>query len=866
MKSFVIPLSDPQADLNTVGGKGMSLAKLTRSGLPVPDGFHVTTEAYRYFVEHNDLQTGINMSLEAVDITQPQTLEIASRKITELFLPASIPDEIATAITQGYASLPGSNPSVAVRSSATAEDLPDASFAGQQETYLNIHHPEAVLDAVRKCWASLWTARAIGYRARQKIAPEDVALAVVVQELVFAEAAGILFTANPINGQRDQMMVSASWGLGEAVVGGLVTPDSLILEKPSGKVINREIAQKLIQTVRIEDGTQEIQVPENLQNVPVLSDEQAGELCQLGQRIEELYHMPMDIEWTLAKGKFAIVQARPITALPESPLDWPVPQGGVTFARGSLAEHTPSPVSPMFATLGLRLANRETEILWRDYINIDPTDMFVSDGFYITINNYVYGGFRMGLKNSWALTKMSLSQIGPMLRGAPERWQEASEKFERVVNEWEGKDIAALSPSELLDGICTVFGAAVKYYTVIQTTLPAASMGEIFFTRFYNALIKRKNDPDATTFLFGFKTMPVRAEQSLFDIASWVKQNSLFMQYMQETSTEKLVADFKSDDIPKSVPADQWAAYRFRFDQHFERFGRTAYEFDFANPTPAEAPSPQFEALKLFIDGKAISPYDRYQEALEKREKATKSVLNRIGWPRKGWFEKLLKKAHETGAIREDSIFDMGMGHPVIRSMFAELGKLFVAGGAIKSADDIYWLEEQELQTLITAIESEDPLPNYEDQIPRRKAEWRAALQIVPPVMLPEKSFWQRFIGGGAPEEKDGKTVLTGLGTSSGQVTAPACILHGPKDFPQMKPGDVLVATTTTPAWTPLFALASAVVTDIGGPLSHSSIVAREYGIPAVMAARNATRYIQNGQLVTVDGKAGTVMFTNNGS
>jgi pyruvate,water dikinase len=360
--------------------------------------------------------------------------------------------------------------------------------------------------------------------------------------------------------------------------------------------------------------------------------------------------------------------------------------------------------------------------------------------------------------------------------------------------------------------------------------------------------------------------MPVRAEQSLFDIAVWVNQNSVLMQYMHDTSTEKLVADYKLDQIPGGIPSDLWVAYCCRFDRHFEKFGRTAYEYDFANPTPAEAPSPQFNAVKLFLEDKAISPYERYQEALEKREQATKSVLNRIGWPRKGWFEKLLKKAHETGAIREDSIFDMGMGHPIIRSMFAELGRRCVAGNAINAAEDIYWLEEQELQTLVTAIESKVPLPNYADQIPRRKTEWQAALQIVPPVMLPEKSFWQRFIGGGAPEEKDGKTVLTGLGTSSGQVSAPACVLLSPEDFPRMKLGDVLVATTTTPAWTPLFALASAVVTDIGGPLSHSSIVAREYGIPAVMAARNATRFIRNGQIVTVDGKAGTVIFTRNGS
>jgi pyruvate,water dikinase len=1460
MKPYTLPLSAPQADLETVGGKGMSLAKLTQAGLPVPDGFHVTTDAYRDFVAQNDLQPGIEAALASVDVSQPQTLEAASQKITALFTAVPIPDEIAEAITQAYGELlcnslkPTATPlavagepqadslkqltmPVAVRSSATAEDLPDASFAGQQETYLNICDAEAVLDATRKCWASLWTARAIGYRARQKIGSEGVALAVVVQELVFSEAAGILFTANPINGDRDQMMVSASWGLGEAVVGGLVTPDSLTLSKPSGNVISRETATKLVQTVRIDGGTKEIPVPENLQNVPVLNDEQAAKLCQLGMRIEALYGTPMDIEWTLSphpqpfsqgergargEGGFHIVQARPITTLAAAPIEWPipdpkgvymrgsvvdlmpdplsplfvslgietmkeqmkplgkrlthiqpnlhddyytsinsyaymnahispktwpwilfgllpsypsllknmvplwrdelhpeyqafvesikdrvpeemtpaalwqdsqeivdatmyyvcalmfltmgasagsemlltkaydkfsedgdppattllmgwnnipvraekslydlamwcraqpelaaylqdaptqelaaqlqtnsspsevlenawmefrarfeqhldqfghiifqldfaeplpldhpepmlenikmylrgegsnphtrqqasadkriqttemmlnrlkglklwafkialnwgqsmaeiredaladiglgypmlramlhelgrhlveagaieqaddifwlekgeinsyvaqltsnksldnvsveiaarkanwkrlrkevpppmipvkdkvmgiktdvfvahgadahsgntlkgvaaspgrvtasacimrgpedfdqmrpgdvliagattpawtpiftmasavvtdiggplshgsivareygipavmgtgvatkriqngqsitvdgtkgevrletsedeqpfaappaewpVPEKGVTFARGSLAEHTPSPVSPLFATLGLRIANHETELLWRDYVGVDPTGMFVSEGFYIAINNYVYGGFHMGLKNSWALTKMSLSQIGPMLRGAPERWQEARDRFESVVNEWEARDTTSLSPSELLNGVSKVFSAAVKYYTVIQTTLPAASMGEIFFTRFYNAFIKRKNDPEATTFLFGFETMPVKAEQSLFDIATWLKENPVLADYVVQTPTERMAADLKAGANPEGIPADLWAAYRSHFDQHFDKFGRTVYEFDFANPTPAEELSPLFEALKLFIEGKAVSPYTRLQEAAENREQATAAVLNRIGWPRKGWFEKLLKKAQETGAIREDSIFDMGMGHPIIRRMFAELGKRFVTGGAIETAGDIYWLEEEEVETLIASLGKGESLPNFTGHIPERKAEWRAALQIIPPVMLPEKSFWQRFLGGGAPEEKDGKTMLTGLGTSSGQVSAPACVLYGPEDFPKMKPGDVLVATTTTPAWTPLFAMASAVVTDIGGPLSHSSIVAREYGIPAVMAARNATRYIQSGQMVTVDGKEGTVIFSKNGT
>ena len=201
----------------------------------------------------------------------------------------------------------------------------------------------------------------------------------------------------------------------------------------------------------------------------------------------------------------------------------------------------------------------------------------------------------------------------------------------------------------------------------------------------------------------------------------------------------------------------------------------------------------------------------------------------------------------------------MGRGHPLIRRMLGELGRRFTEGGAIETSADIYWLEKGEVEELAGTLERGVSLPSLTGRIPARKARWQAASRATPPVMLPEKTRWSRLMGGGEAKVEDGKILLKGVGTSGGEVTAPACVLSGPEDFHKMKPGDVLVATTTTPAWTPLFAMASAVVTDIGGPLSHSSIVAREYGIPAVMAARNATRHIQNGQIITVDGNAGMV-------
>jgi pyruvate,water dikinase len=359
--------------------------------------------------------------------------------------------------------------------------------------------------------------------------------------------------------------------------------------------------------------------------------------------------------------------------------------------------------------------------------------------------------------------------------------------------------------------------------------------------------------------MLGLDTVVLRSEKSLFDIASWMRANPALADYALQTPSEQLVADFGRETPADALPTDIWAEWLQRLQRHLHKFGRTAYEFDFANPTPQEAPGPVLDAIKAYLAGAAEDPYRRQREALKKRMRATQAVLERVGWPRKGLFLKLLRWAQDTGPMREDSIFDMGMGHPLVRRMFAELGRRFADGGAIRQADDIYWLEKTEVEELAAALERGMALPDLAERIPARKEQWQSHLKVVPPLILPERSRWSRLFHGGEAETKDGKLVLKGVGTSGGHITAPACVLFGPEDFGKLKPGDVLVAVTTTPAWTPLFAQAAAVVTDIGGPLSHSSIVAREYGIPAVMAARSATRSIHTGQMVTVDGSAGTV-------
>jgi phosphoenolpyruvate synthase/pyruvate phosphate dikinase len=299
---YILPLADPRATIARVGGKGASLARLARAGLPVPNGFHITTDAYRHFVAENDVRASLRHAPTIGDVFARAPLS------------PTLADEIARAyLALGNLAL---EIPVAVRSSATAEDLAELSFAGQQESFLNIRGAAAVQAAVKRCWASLWTPRAREYRAQHAVAEDALALAVVVQELVEADAAGVMFTADPVSGQRDCIVINAAWGLGDAVVNGQVTPDTLSVDKASGRVIEYDVADKTVMTVCIEGGIATRATPAHLRRVAVLSDAHIAELARLGAQIERLYALPMDIEWVLARGRFAIVQARPITTLP----------------------------------------------------------------------------------------------------------------------------------------------------------------------------------------------------------------------------------------------------------------------------------------------------------------------------------------------------------------------------------------------------------------------------------------------------------------------------------------------------------------------------------------------------------------------
>jgi pyruvate,water dikinase len=690
-----------------------------------------------------------------------------------------------------------------------------------------------------------------------------LSLAVVVQLLVPAEAAGILFTANPVSGQRDQAMISAAWGLGEAVVGGLVTPDTIIVEKTNFTVSSQQIAEKQVMTTRINGGTEEQQVPVELRHAPVLDDEDAAKLVGLGVTIENLFGMPMDIEWALADGAFAIVQARPITALPgpalEPPSEWPMPDPKGPYMRGSIADFMPDPLSPLFKTVGVPAINAAMQRTMLESIGSRTEAL---DNYLTTINDYAYLYVKLRFRDwLWVLFRMGPA-IPRLLRNGERHWRQvARPRYAQVVDRWRDRLPQELTAAEILKGVCELTAAMGDYLTALQVdAIGTAAGSEGLFTAIYDKLVKREGDPPAATLLLGADSLPIQAEKDLYDISQWCIRYEDFSNYLQDTPSEQLNSQLNNSQTPPTF--DRWEEFRLRFQAHLDEYGHSIYDLDFSKPLPVDEPQPLLEALKLFIGGGGVNPHERQRKSIERREAAVETSLNRIKGLKRRLFCWALRLAQTFALVREDSIFDIGLGYPVLGRLLNQLGRRFASAGMITVAGDIYWLEKSEVESNAAALDRDQPLDNLTNQVEHRKRNWEAEKLATPPQQLPAKG---RIMGiktdafmPVSAEEQIGD-ILKGVAASPGEVTSTARVLLGPGDFSQMKPGDILVAEITTPAWTPLFAMAAGVVTDIGGPLSHGSIVAREYGIPAVLGTGVATQRIQSGRQITVDGDAGTV-------
>jgi pyruvate,water dikinase len=864
-------------DVAVAGGKGVGLGGLVQAGLPVPPGFVLNTAAYADFVAANHLGASIHELAALPPLAAPQDYEDASKRIRALFTGGTLPAAIAAELDGAYRLLDNGEAAVAVRSSATAEDLASASFAGQQDTYLNVRGPEALAAAVTDCWASLWTARAMAYRAREGIGPDAVRLAVVVQQMVEADAAGVMFTANPANGRRDQIVIGAAWGLGESVVGGTVTTDDVVVEAGTGRVLSRRTADKEVMTVYADHGTREQPVPAARRRQPVLDDEAAAELAGHGTRIADHFGVPQDIEWARAGDQFFILQSRPITALPDpsadAPHTWPVPYPHGLYFRASIVEQMPDPLSPLFADLIDGSVSRSLRALMAQAVgkNVVRED----DVGLPTVNGYAYYYYRNS--GMWRVMAKSLTAMRALARGKAHMgvagWREFSHpRYVELIKNWSAKPVGELSGEELLEGVQTLLDAGTVYYTAVQSIIPIAATSEISFRMYYDRFVRRDGDPPAQTFLLGFDSEPIRAEKSLYDLAAWAREVPGLDRAILNAPTAALAESQRTGLPPAGVDPALWQQWHPRFQDHLGRFGHAVYNLDFISPVPADDPSPLLETVKFYLRGQGNDPHERQRLSAARREDETSRTIARLGPKRRAAFLRLLRWAQNAAPIREDALADVGLAWPLLRRMLFELGQRLVDSSVIAGPADVFWLRHRELRSAVefglagpgtpaaVAITGAER-PVRAGAVEERKMLWRGQAKAAAPQLLPESRWMERAFGSmmpAAPQDQSGD-VIKGVGASSGRVTAPARVLGGPQDFDRMVPGDVLVARITTPAWTSLFAMASAVVTDVGGPLSHSSIVAREYGIPAVLGTGVATQRLTSGQRVRVDGDAGTV-------
>ncbi|MFL6026110.1 MAG: PEP/pyruvate-binding domain-containing protein, partial [Friedmanniella sp.] len=380
-------------DVAAVGGKAANLGELIRAGFPVPPGFVVTTDAYASFVA----EQGLLEPIRALAADGPN----AADAIRSLFVAAPFPPDLRAEIAEAYQQLAA--PAVAVRSSATAEDLAEASFAGQQDSYLDVRGLQQVVEAVQACWASLWTERALSYRQRQRIDPADVRLAVVVQRMVRADAAGVLFTVNPLRGRSDEMLISAGRGLGESVVSGTADSDELVVRLAERRVSTRRVAAE-----------------------PVLTDAAALALAELGARVAAHFGGPQDLEWAREDGRLLLVQSRPVTALApaeeEPPTDWSVPHKGTVYIRASIVEQLPDPLSPLFADLVDEAVTRSLTALMTELIG--PTTVRPGDLAMPTVNGYAYYAYSVsGMARITLRSVKALAVLGSGRRSSRVRWR-----------------------------------------------------------------------------------------------------------------------------------------------------------------------------------------------------------------------------------------------------------------------------------------------------------------------------------------------------------------------------------------------------------------------------------------------------------
>ncbi|HEY3288907.1 MAG TPA: PEP/pyruvate-binding domain-containing protein [Anaerolineae bacterium] len=887
----IISFTAADPTLEKAGGKGMNLSRLTRAGFAVPRGFIIATSAYRSFVEHNQLLDAIAAALEHLSADDARALDAAAQQVRAAFAAGVIPADIRAAILAAFeafasAKTPAVISPVAVRSSATAEDLPGMSFAGQQDTYLNVIGAEPLLKAVVDCWSSLWTARAIGYRAYNQIDHQQAALAVVVQEMVASEVSGVLFTANPLTGRLDESVIDAVFGLGEALVSGQVEPDHYVVETASGAIRQRAIGAKQVATRAMAGGGVSNAKADGAAQ-QTLTDTQVAELVKVGHAIESTYGgAPQDIEWAMAGGRLLILQARAITSLfpvPKVAYDplivWmsfgavqgivgPMTPLGLDVVRQVMAgagrlfgrELRPDEID-MFGYAGERVWIKISDLLRNPFGNHLPDGVlaFVEPSIGSIITGLIAeprlhageGVFRM--RTLWRLVKFFTPLIPKYLRAMlhPEQARTgfdaaieaavrnahlpaAADRFARLAS------VVAFIRSR--DGISNAFAFALKLFF------------PVFAPAMTSMVMLRRMTHDETRVAEVMRGLQDNVTTSM-DLALWQTSRVIGA----DTQSKDFLTQHNVTDLAQLFLGGQLPAVaQETISDYMKRYGmRGTGEIDMGTQRWREDPAPVVHVLQSYLQvDPSAAPDVQIERSRKSAQEAIETLAANVHGPlRKKLVRGMARRIRVLMGARESPKFFIIRLMGIARAGLLEAGREYVAAGTIERADDLAYLRLTELDELARPETQRE----WKKLIAERRAvyEREQRRRQVPRVLVSDGRAFYEGVGAGSVTENSGDTIV-GSPVSPGSVEGIVHVVFDPREA-RLAPGEILVCPGTDPAWTPLFMAAGGLITEVGGMMTHGSVVAREYGIPAVVAVDHATQRLHTGQRIRMDGTNGRI-------
>ncbi|WP_242243166.1 phosphoenolpyruvate synthase [Bacillus cereus group sp. BfR-BA-01309] len=865
MSSFVLDFQEIEnTQLSLVGGKGLNLGELTNiQGIQVPEGFCVTTVGYEKAIEQNEEIQTLLEQLTKLKMEERAQIGEMSKKIREVIMAVEIPSDVVEAVTH-YLSRFGNEHAYAVRSSATAEDLPYASFAGQQDTYLNIIGEEAILQHVRKCWASLFTERAVMYRMQNGFEHNQVSICVVVQKMVFPEASGILFTADPVTSNRKVLSIDASFGLGEALVSGLVSADNY-------KVKEDEITEMMIATKKLaiyavkEGGTETKQIEPAQQKLQTLSEQQILQLAQIGRQIEAYFGCPQDIEWCLVDDTFYIVQSRPITTL------YPIPEendGGnhvyISVGHQQMMTDAMKPLGLSFFLLttnapmrkaGGRLFVDATPRLAspasRDFLinTLGKSDPLIRDALttiverddFITLLPDDEKGKSAGKSVPPASSQSEVEKAPTIVTNLIKNSEASIEELKQNMQMKSGVDVLDFIVEDIQQLKKVLFNP--QNIAVIMAGMNAST----WINEKMEQWLGEKNAADT---LSQSVQNNITSEMglALMDVADVIRpypEVIAYLQHVEDDSFLNELVQFKGGEKAR----DAISAFLNKYGM------RCSGEIDITKTRWIEKPTTIIPMILNNIrDFEYGASKRKFEEGLQEALKKEEELVNRLkqmpdGKQKVEETKRMIRNIRNCIGYREYPKYGMINRYFIYKQALLKEAEQLVQSGVIHEVDDIYYLTFEELHEVVRTNKLDYEL------IQKQKKDYKLYEKLTPPRIMTSDG---EIITGKYKRENLPADAIVGLPVSSGVIEGRARVILNMEEG-NLEEGDILVTAFTDPGWTPLFVSIKGLVTEVGGLMTHGAVIAREYGLPAVVGVENATKLIKDGQRIRVHGTEGYI-------